>query len=364
MSIYLGTTKISGAYTIAKNIGEVFYSQSSSAADNPGGLPLFTGEMISNANQLYPQFYNWLLSHSELCTTNSAYETSITNWGLCSYYVVDDINKTIKLPKLVTDNRYIIEFFHNGTSWYRIYSDGWCEQGGFIERSDPRWVSNDIEITFEKSFANTDYSIFANAKQQEYGYSVVAISLYTTTGCKFTSAEGTSGTNDPFNWEAKGYVDVSTYQKKPLYPWVFAYNSAVSASVAQAAQFQAALSSKVDTDLNNIDPSFAANLISSAITGMMPDYSLPESRTWNTEYTATQNGWLTMYSYCKDDSNNPAILLINNNNILHMAGYYDGVLRIRIMAPVGIGDVYQAYGGDGEQSLTFYPCRAYVQVSE
>ena len=47
-----------------------------------------------------------------------------------------------------------------------------------------------------------------------------------------------------------------------------------------------------------------------------------------------------------------------------MAGYYDGVLRIRIMAPVGIGDVYQAYGGDGEQSLTFYPCRAYVQVSE
>ena len=71
-----------------------------------------------------------------------------------------------------------------------------------------------------------------------------------------------------------------------------------------------------------------------------------------------------MYSYCKDDSNNPAILLINNNNILHMAGYYDGVLRIRIMAPVGVGDVYKAYGGDGEQSLTFYPCRAYVQVSE
>lgn len=102
--------------------------------------------------------------------------------------------------------RTVVETFKNGTEWYRVYSDGWCEQGGFIDRDDPRWVSNEIEITFAKVFVDTNYSIFANAKQQEYGYSVVAVSAYTTTGCKFASAEDTHGTADPFNWEAKGYI--------------------------------------------------------------------------------------------------------------------------------------------------------------
>ena len=155
MSIYLGTTKVSGAYTIAKNLGEVFYSQSSSAADNPGGLPLFTGEMISNADQLYPQFYNWLLSHSELCTTNSAYETSITNWGKCDYYVVDDTNKTIKLPKIARQDSYIIYSYHNGVSWYRIYSDGFCEQGGLATATAG---SSHQQISLLKNFIDTNYS--------------------------------------------------------------------------------------------------------------------------------------------------------------------------------------------------------------
>lgn len=101
---------------------------------------------------------------------------------------------------------HIVETYHNGTEWYRVWSDGWCEQGGFIDRDDPRWVSNEIEITFAKDFVDTNYSVFANAKQQEYGYSVVAVSAYTTTGCKFASAEDTHATDDPFNWEAKGYI--------------------------------------------------------------------------------------------------------------------------------------------------------------
>lgn len=365
MSIYLGTTKVSGAYTIAKNLGEVFYSQSSSAADNPGGLPLFTGETISNADQLYPQFYNWILSHSELCTTNSAYETSITNWGICSYYVIDDTNKTIKLPKLSSNKRYLIYSYSNGTDWYNIYSDGWCEQGGYY--SNILTSAGIATITLHKEFLNTNYSLmrlddkgtFTNNSATQY----IANFTETTT----TTASFRMDTNSyllGFKWVAKGYIDVSDYQKKELYPWVFAYNSAVSASVAQASQFQSALSSKVDTDLNNIDPSFATNLISSAITGMMPDYTAGENKTWNTEYVADKNGWVAIYSFCSDDTNNPAILLVNGVDVLHFAGYYDAHLRMRMIAPVAVGDTYKAYGGDGEQSVQFFPCKAEAQVSE
>lgn len=365
MSIYLGTTKISGAYTIAKNIGEVFYSQSSSAADNPGGLPLFTGEMISNANQLYPQFYNWVLSHPELCTTNSAYETSITNWGKCDYYVIDDTNKTIKLPKIARENAYIIYNRNTGYEWCRVYSDGFCEQGAFIDST----TDGEITIQFFKEFDTSHPTVLIsrfNNVDTDPGTGGVDRRYTTAVNVSSTgfSTWGQWSTNYKPMWSAFGYVDVQDYKKNPLYPWVFAYNSAISASVAQAAQFQSALSSKVDTDLNNIDPSFATNLISTAITGMMPDYAAGESKTWNTEYVADKNGWVAIYSFCSDDTNNPAILLVNNVDVLHFAGYYDAHLRMRMIAPVAVGDTYKAYGGDGEQSIQFFPCKAESQVSE
>ena len=245
MSIYLGTTKISGAYTIAKNIGEVFYSQSSSAADNPGGLPLFTGETISNADQLYPQFYNWVLNHSELCTTNSEYETSITNWGLCSYYVINDTTKTIKLPKLSSNNRYLIDSYSSGATWYNIYSDGWCEQGNFLTN-----VTGTQTINLFKEYLDTNYNIQMSES-------------YTTTLADARSINNANKNTDSFQifvgsastvgiyWRTSGYVDVSDYKKKEIYPWVFAYNTAISASMAQAAEFQTALTSKADVDLAN-----------------------------------------------------------------------------------------------------------------
>lgn len=262
MSIYLGSTKISGAYTIAKNIGEVFYSQSSSAADNPGGLPLFTGETISNADQLYPQFYNWVLNHSELCTTNSEYETSMTNWGRCSYYVINDTTKIIRLPKLSSNNRYLIDSYSSGTAWYNIYSDGWCEQGNFFTG-----VTGTQTITLEKPFLNTDYSLSLTESYTGTLGDRRTINNANKTISSFQIFAGSASTVG-FYWEAKGYVDVSDYKKKEIYPWVFAYNTAISASMAQAAEFQTALSSKVDTDLANITNNGKQVIVNS----LMPDY--------------------------------------------------------------------------------------------
>jgi hypothetical protein len=56
-----------------------------------------------------------------------------------------------------------------------------------------------------------------------------------------------------------------------LYPWVCAYNAAIPASTAQAAEFQQALTGKTDTNLSNI-----ANVSQTAraeiVSWMMPDY--------------------------------------------------------------------------------------------
>lgn len=328
-----------GARGSGKQIGEVYFSQSSSANDNKGALPLFTGELISNANNIYPQFYAWVLSHTSLCKTEAEWQTAISTYGECPFYVINDTAKTIRLPKLgnyikmanITDGvtqtdaglpnitgkidgssqgvhnqafgelqqsqitvdgafegiygtqdacpdaaggtqlrgfkfdasksndiygnsntvtpahttvfpwvfafnaaipastaqaaqfqaalsskadadlsnctkPYIVSTSHSGTEWCRIWSDGWCEQGGQVNRGDPNWVSNEIEITFGQPFADTNFFVTATSKETSYTYPVIAVTNYTSSTCKFVAAEGQTGQTPTFCWEAKGYI--------------------------------------------------------------------------------------------------------------------------------------------------------------
>lgn len=57
----------------------------------------------------------------------------------------------------------IVQNYVNGTSWYRVWSDGWIEQGG-------RWNVNNAQdvtttINLAKSFSNTNYTITLGAYQ-------------------------------------------------------------------------------------------------------------------------------------------------------------------------------------------------------
>ena len=89
--------------TLGKLVGEIYYSQSSLAADNPGALPLFTAETISSADELYPDFYTWISTHSGLQIAAADYETALVTGGVCPKYVLDTTNKTIRLAKLATE---------------------------------------------------------------------------------------------------------------------------------------------------------------------------------------------------------------------------------------------------------------------
>ena len=56
------------------------------------------------------------------------------------------------------DIRHITETYVNGTSWYRVWSDGWCEQGG---RYDIGYNTDsiDVTITLMKYTLNSDYTV-------------------------------------------------------------------------------------------------------------------------------------------------------------------------------------------------------------
>ena len=92
----------------------------------------------------------------------------------------------------------VVEIYVNGTEWYRVYSDGWVEQGGQLSSLGTTVVT----VTLLKPFADTNYTITScghvNSTTGQYGY---VRDAPTTTTIKF---KGT-GTVTKFYWMACGY---------------------------------------------------------------------------------------------------------------------------------------------------------------
>ena len=102
MSIIKGTNQIVAGFGGTKRcIGEVYFSQSSLATDNPGALPGWTGEYYENGKTLFPDLYNFVKAHSELQVTKAQYDSAIATYGECPKYVVDENTSgtSLRLPK-------------------------------------------------------------------------------------------------------------------------------------------------------------------------------------------------------------------------------------------------------------------------
>ena len=96
----------------------------------------------------------------------------------------------------------IVETYSNGTSWYRVYSDGWCEQGGELSNSG----INTQQITFLKAFIDTNYYFNRCNESTVTGTATsFASEGYTdkqTTGIKTYCHSSIT----KCIWEAKGYI--------------------------------------------------------------------------------------------------------------------------------------------------------------
>ena len=105
------------------------------------------------------------------------------------------------------DVDYVVESYQNGTSWYRVYKSGWCEQGGYVNNN-----TDYVEVAFLKQFANTNYSIQATAEVDE-GFTPTAwvlVSNKATTSVRIAAQRWNNAsytaTVSSFYWEAKGYI--------------------------------------------------------------------------------------------------------------------------------------------------------------
>jgi len=191
--------------TIGKTAGEVYYSQSKDAADNPGALPLFTGETIASADTVYPDFYAWVQKHTELQCSAAEYESALSEFGECPKYVLS--GGALRLPLLKN---------------YVKMAD--AEAGVTQQKAG---LPNHTHVAYgSNNYSGGSNNAFGNGSSNPYTLSDVV------GGVAENSIYGASDTVTPAH--------------TTLYPWVFAYSAAVPASTAAAAEFQNALSGKMD----------------------------------------------------------------------------------------------------------------------
>lgn len=108
--------------------------------------------------------------------------------------VMTDLNGKVDIADLATCH-VVVETYVNGTSWYRVYSDRWCEQGGYNS-------SDSASITFLKPYANTNYTVTATILTTTPSTSYYATKISSKTASGFTMTGNSIGSM----WEAKGYI--------------------------------------------------------------------------------------------------------------------------------------------------------------
>ena len=85
-------------------------------------------------------------------------------------------------------------------SWYRVYSDGWCEQGGV----KATYANSNTSVTLLKEFVDTNYTV-----QVTYNATVAGAGggAGTAANLKTVSSFAIGSSGGDYAWEAKGYIN-------------------------------------------------------------------------------------------------------------------------------------------------------------
>lgn len=371
MSVIKGTNQIVAGFGGTKrSIGEVYFSQSSLATDNSGALPLFTGETIASANTIYPDFYNWVLSHTELQCTSAEYESALSTYGECPKYVV--INSTPTRYKWENPTTGVLYTLSRnpavGDLAYDVTGNSsWpITEASSTEIVVPTFVDNK-PLSYVEEVAGTSASLrlpklsnYIKAANTAEGITQKEAGLPNITGTTSDSGDGNNNqarvtgaffvkatsikSNKDDQWRGLeigfdasrsnpiyGKSSTVTPASTTLYPWVVAYTAAIPASEAQSAEFQQGLSGKADTNLGNTTPSQSFKEMS--VGWGMPDYSAGVSVTL--PYTANKKCFVVAYASVQ----NKTISFFINGTYVYTSGGTNALYDSRKGFYLDVGDV-------------------------
>lgn len=146
--------------------------------------------IYGRSNTVQPQAIRVFYYIVVATTTKTNIEVNIDN-------IAADLNNKVDAADL-TNCDVIVQTYKSGKNWYRIWSDGWIEQGGYSKVS-----SNGQVLTFLKPFSDVNYTVSTGGCEQQFGN--VALYDRTTTSAKCWTSDDESFNAAGMNWYACGY---------------------------------------------------------------------------------------------------------------------------------------------------------------
>lgn len=317
MSIIKGKTNVVAGFGGTKRpLGEVFFSQSSLATDNPGALPGWTGEYYENGKTLFPDLYNFVKAHSELQVTKAQYDNAITTYGECPKYVVDEntAQTSLRLPKYAN---YIK--MANSTEGITQKCAGLPNVKSFVNTAAGIYQEFTYVPPYAKPVQNTNsYALMAGS------------SITRNTSLVYVENDASLDSS------IYGASDTVQPAHTTLYPWISAYTSTIPASVAD---FTSELNKKVSKT-------------GDTMSGPLVIQQQNEIRL----------GTNDNYYYIKENSHGDLEIYNNNKGLFlqasdpHIPYYFDGTKRYRLLTTadlpqLGATDyVIESYGNPYQDS--------------
>lgn len=187
------------------------------------GMHLLDGSLITG-DGVYAEFVDYIAElyagsnpAPSYFTTESAWQTSVSQYGVCSKFVYDANNNTVRLPKLYSTERYLIDSYSNGDAWYRVYSDGWCEQGNLAHNTGGD--NSNFSISLLKPYTDTNY--FISQQLKRYGNDGSSGSGWNYWKERYTDHFTVVAWGDGrILWSTQGYTNISAYNVIPLYQYI------------------------------------------------------------------------------------------------------------------------------------------------
>ena len=157
-------------------------------AQNAAQSAVLSAQNATLATQKAQECIDTLAGKADLSLTASKTVKGLTQWA--------DTSISETRPAVV------IEFFQDGTSWYRKWSDGWLEQGGVVPRGA---VTNDVYVNYPHTFINAPKDIRVSLLNNANGGTstpYLAVAIRNLTAAHFSCYRNTDVDR---SWYACGY---------------------------------------------------------------------------------------------------------------------------------------------------------------
>lgn len=155
----------------------------------------------------------------------AVYAQAYSDFGLCPFIGYSGSSGVFWTPKtahgeLIAEQKPTAA---NNYSWYRIYADGWVEQGGIVNST--KYNNTSVNVMFPITMSDTGYTAIANPNtttHQETWQIAARCAVKSTTGM---SVHGGENANNAYtgtcSWYVCGYAAAETFA---LYPNSESYN--------------------------------------------------------------------------------------------------------------------------------------------